>query len=207
MYVPASFAEHDREKLHEFIQRHSFATLVTSGQDEPFATHLPLLLDVAGGDRDGRLVGHFARANPHWKVAADSRVLAVFHGPHAYISPGWIDVRNVVPTWNYIAVHAYGVLRVTEDRAKLREIVERTVIAYESKRENPWSLDRPDDDYVEQLLGGIVGFEIVIDRLEGKWKLSQNHVVERRRQIVEGLQATQGHDENAIAEVMRVSLE
>ncbi len=131
----------------------------------------------------------------------------MFHGPHAYISPGWIDVRNVVPTWNYIAVHAYGVLRVTEDRAKLREIVERTVIAYESKRENPWSLDRPDGDYVEQLLGGIVGFEIVIDRLEGKWKLSQNHVVERRRQIVEGLQATQGHDENAIAEVMRVSLE
>jgi transcriptional regulator len=201
MYIPPSFLETDLTKLHDFMEQHNFATLISSRQGEPVASHLPLLLDREAGPH-GRLIGHMARANSHWQSASNQRALAIYHGPHAYVSPGWIEAKNVVPTWNYATVHAYGTLRVIEDRDRLCGILQRTVSRYESNREQPWSMASPDADFIEKLLAAIVGFEIDVDRLEGKWKLNQNHPLERREQIMSGLRETGRHDELQIAELM-----
>jgi transcriptional regulator len=201
VYIPPIFLETDSVKLHDFMEQHSFATLISSQADEPVASHLPLLLDREVGTH-GRLIGHMARANPHWKLAADERILAIYHGPHAYVSPGWIDAPNVVPTWNYVTVHAYGTLRVIEDRDRAHDILQRTVSRYESNREQPWSMASTDADFIEKLLVAIVGFEIEVDRLEGKWKLNQNHPLERREQIIRGLLESGRHDECDIAKLI-----
>lgn len=206
MYIPASFHETDQFKLHDFIDAHGFATLISTTGYEPVASHLPILLDRDAGPH-GRLIGHFARANSHWNVASSGKALVVFHGPHAYVSPGWMEPRNVVPTWNYVAVHAYGSLRLIEDRDRLRDIVWLTVEKYESQREQPWWMDAPEPEFIDKLLTAIVGFEIDIERLEGKWKLNQNHPAERRGQIIRGLQLTGRHDELQIAELMQGTLE
>jgi transcriptional regulator len=205
MYVPASFAVTDLAVLHDFIERHSFATLVSHDGTEPFASHVPLLLDRDAG-LHGRLVGHVARANPQWKHAGGQRVLAIFSGPHAYVSPTWYAAQNVVPTWNYVAVHAYGVLRLIEDRERLREIVRRTVAVYEASMPRPWSVEMPEAAFIDKLLEAIVGFEIEIDRIEGKWKLNQNHDAERRRRVVEALRASDNTDGLQIAGLMENTL-
>lgn len=206
MYVPASFHETDQAKLHDFMEQHAFATLVSPAAGGPVASHLPLLVDRHVGAH-GQLIGHFARANSHWELAPKQQTLVIFHGPHAYVSPGWMESRNVVPTWNYVAVHAYGVLRLIEDRRRLREIVQRTVEKYESPRNQPWSIDSPEPEFIDKLLGGIVGFEIEIQRLEGKWKLNQNHPAERRQKIIHGLRATGRHDEQQIADLMQATFD
>lgn len=201
MYVPPSFLETDPTKLHDFMEQHSFATLISTHEGEPVADHLPLLLDREVGQH-GRLIGHMARANSHWQTSANQRALAIFHGPHAYVSPGWLRSQNVVPTWNYVTVHAYGTLRLIEDRDRLRDIVRRTVETYEAHRATPWSMSQPEADFIDKLLAAIVGFEIDIERLEGKWKLNQNHPAERREQIIRGLRETGRHDELQIADLM-----
>lgn len=201
MYTPSSFQVTDLATLHSFIERYSFATLVSQQGDESVATHVPLLLEPNRGD-NGQLVGHMARANPQWKSAHATRVLAIFHGPHAYISPTWYESNETVPTWNYATVHAYGVLNLVEDRERLREIVERTVQVYEAGMPAPWSMDVVDPAYLEKMLLGIVGFEIAIDRLEGKWKLNQNHPVERREKVVRALDATGRAGDADVARMM-----
>jgi transcriptional regulator len=201
MYIPSAFQEIDIARLHSFIEEHSFATLVSHHENEPLASHLPLLLDRTAGV-NGRLVGHMARPNPQWQTAAGQRVLAIFHGPHAYISPRWYEARNVVPTWNYATVHAYGVLRLVEDRDRVRESLERTVEVYEAKMEQPWSMESPEPEFIEKLEGGIVGFEIDVDRFEGKWKLNQNHPTERREKVIRGLRSLGDHDADQIAALM-----
>jgi transcriptional regulator len=202
VYIPASFRVDDLPTLHSFMDRYSFATLCSSTNGELEATHLPLLLDrnIA---RHGRLVGHMARPNGQWKRAAGSQVMAIFAGPHAYISPTWYESNETVPTWNYAAVHAYGVLRLIEDESRLREIVRRTVDVYERSKPRPWSMDLAPSQFLDKMLLGIVGFEIEIDRLEGKWKLNQNHPVERREKVIRALGATGRPDEAAVAEMMR----
>lgn len=205
MYTPPSFVENDRNTLHDFMDQNSFATLISTDEHEPFASHLPLLIER---DRrsHGVLTGHFARANPHWQVANGQRVLIIFHGPHAYISPGWVQSTTMVPTWNYVAVHAYGVLRTVGDPRHVRDILTRMVSRYESRREHPWSMDLADDEFIDKLTSAIVGFEVVIDRLEGKWKLSQNHSTERREQTISGLLGTARADEAQIARLMNETL-
>lgn len=205
MYIPPSFLVTDSATMHDFMQSHSFATLVSQAGAEPLASHLPLLVDRDVGTH-GRLIGHMARANSHWQSAAGQRVLAIFHGPHAYVSPGWMESQNVVPTWNYVTVHAYGSLRLIEDRDRLRDIVQRMVETYEASRSSPWSMSQPESEFIDKLLAAIVGFEINIDRLEGKWKLNQNHPVERREQIIRGLLETGRPDEQQVAELMRATL-
>jgi transcriptional regulator len=204
MYVPQHFAVTDRAALHEFIERHSFGLLVSQVGGTPFATHIPFLLDRAGGPH-GALVGHVARANPHWKELATQPVLAVFSGPHAYISPSWYEVENVVPTWNYTAVHATGRAALVEDKAALLEIVQRSVAVYESAMPHPWELDTS-GPFVDRLIAQIVGFRIEIETLEGKWKLNQNHPVERREKVIRALEAQGGEDALGIAELMRATL-
>jgi transcriptional regulator len=201
MYVPASFAVTDRAVLHQFMEAHSFATLVSHDGTDPFASHVPLLLDRDAGPH-GRLIGHIARANPQWKHAGGQRVLAIFSGPHAYVSPTWYEAQNVVPTWNYVAVHAYGALRLIDDRERLREIVRRTVAVYEANMPRPWSVKMPEAVFIDKLLDAIVGFEIDVDRIEGKWKLNQNHDAERRRKVVEALRAQGSADGLQIAGLM-----
>lgn len=204
MYIPPAFAEHDLMKLHDFIQQHSFGLLVSQVGEEPFATHLPLLLERFAGPQ-GELVGHVARANRQWESLDGQTVLAVFSGPHAYISPAWYEAENVVPTWNYTAVHVYGRVRLVEDPDSLFEIVQSTTVAYEKSRPTPWAVGGR-DTFMERLLAMIVGFRIEIERIEGKWKLSQNHPAERRQKVIRALREAGGETARAVADAMLASL-
>jgi transcriptional regulator len=204
MYVPPHFAESDPATLHDFIEGHSFGLLVSQAGGVPFASHLPFLLDRTAGPH-GTLLGHMARANPHWRELAGQTALAVFAGPHAYVSPAWYGAENVVPTWNYVAVHAYGRATVIEDRPTLLDIVRRSVTYYEASLPRPWVLDES-SPFVGRLLGQIVGFRIEIERLEGKWKLNQNHPAERRRKVADALRERGGDDARAVAALMRAML-
>lgn len=128
------------------------------------------------------------------------RVLAIFSGPHAYISPTWNESEDVVPTWNYVAVHAYGVVSVPYDKEELREILVRSVEFFESSYQSPWVM--PDSDYMDSMLQAIVGFRIEIDQIEGKWKLSQNQPKDRRRKVVERLEKRGDYNSLSIADIM-----
>jgi transcriptional regulator len=204
MYVPPHFAVSDTARLHDLIERYSFGLLVSQVGGVPFASHLPFLLDRTAGPH-GTLLGHVARANPHWRELAGQTALAIFSGPHAYVSPTWYDAEYVVPTWNYVAVHAYGRAAVIEDRADLLNIVQRSVAVYESAMPRPWTFDGA-SAYAGRQLGAIVGFRIEIERLEGKWKLNQNHPVERRKKVADILGGQSGGDARAVAEMMRAML-
>jgi len=204
MYVPASFAVDDPAELHSAIEKYSFATLFSAVQGNLVATHLPLLLDRSKGPH-GTLIGHVARANQQAEQAENQSVLAVFSGPHAYISPTWYESSPAVPTWNYVAVHAYGKLKIITSKEELAGMLVRMVTLYESGMPNPWQLDSK-SDYIERLLPQIVGFQIEIERLEGKWKLSQNHSLSRQEKVATALQAQPDENSQAIASLMRKSL-
>lgn len=205
MYTPQSFVESDLAKLHSCIEQNSFATLVTTGTSGPTASHLPLLLDRESGP-NGTIIGHLAKANPQWRNLDDSEALVIFQGPHAYISPGWMQEQNVVPTWNYVAVHATGKVVIEHDPGKLLDIVRQYVDFYESSLPVPWQLDTVDPEFTESLLQAIVGFSIEITTLEGKWKLNQNHSEERRQRIIHGLQRQPDASSHLIAELMQATL-
>jgi transcriptional regulator len=174
MYIPAVFRENRLEILHAHIREHSFGTLVSQVSGELFATHLPFLLDEARGP-NGTLLGHMARANPHWQgFQSGVESLVIFQGPHAYISPGWYVSEQSVPTWNYTVVHAYGSATLVENPRRVRELLERTVRTFEGEGQEAWSTARVDESYIANMARGIVAFELPIARLEGKRKLGQN---------------------------------
>ena len=184
MYVPRHFAEDDPDRLAALIAAHDFATLFTDGSGGPFATHLPLLLDRTRGPR-GTLIGHVARANPHWKSFDGRRALAVFAGPHAYVSPRWYASQPAVPTWNYVAVHATGAVRAVEDPAALRATMDALARRYEG--EGRWTIAGQPTKFVDGMLRGIVGLELAIETLEGKAKLSQNRSAADREGVIAAL--------------------
>jgi transcriptional regulator len=168
------------------MRRYNFATLVTQHEGAPFATHLPFLLD-AGRGPSGTLIAHMARANPQWRdFAAGREALVIFQGPHAYISPSWYQTHPSVPTWNYAVVHAYGVPHIVEDRDTLYHMLEALVDTHEAGFAQPWRMDLP-RDYMDKMMRAVVGFEIEITRLEGKFKLSQNRSEQDRRRVAEML--------------------
>ncbi|QEL14090.1 FMN-binding negative transcriptional regulator [Limnoglobus roseus] len=204
MYVPSSFAVPELDTLHAFIARHSFGLLVSNVGGESFATHLPFLLDRTAGPH-GTLIGHLARANPHWRELERQLALAVFSGPHAYISPTWYEAEAVVPTWNYTAVHAYGRPQLIEDRATLLGILQQSVAVYERSMPRPWVLDEP-PAFLDKMLAQIVGFRIEIERLEGKFKLNQNHPAERQQKVARALREQGGEDALGVAEMMEANL-
>ena len=182
MYVPRHFSVEQRDALDRVIREYPFGLLVGVVEGAPFATHLPFLLD---GDR---LLAHVARGNPHWK-AIDGRteMLAVFSGPHAYVSPRWYEPGPAVPTWNYVAVHVYGMPRIIADAASVRALLDRLVDDYEA---GAWTVDGQDADFIDRMMRGIVAFEMPVARIEGKFKLSQNRPAgDRRRVAAELLQA------------------
>lgn len=205
MYTPFSFVEKDLSTLHSCIEENSFATLVTTDSPGPVVSHLPLLLDRADGP-NGTLIGHMAKANPQWRKITNSDAIAIFHGPHAYISAGWLKEQNVVPTWNYVAVHATGTMKLVEEPSELLDIVRRYVNVHEASMPEPWQLDSAEPAFIEKLLDAIVGFTIKIESLEGKWKLSQNHSEERRQKIITGLRSRPGVNDSQIAELMKATL-
>lgn len=203
MYIPAAFRESDTVRLHEFMQNNGFAVLTTYGPQGLVASHLPLLLDPSQSPF-GTLLGHFAKANEQ-ALEFGSEALAIFSGPHTYISPTWYEMPNTVPTWNYVAVHAYGVLTPVDDRNRLAEILQTMVNKYEGSRPVPWQFD-PSTDFHQKMLDGIIGFQVEITRLEGKWKLNQNHPLERRQRVIKALLAAGGENERAIAQLMSASV-
>lgn len=205
MYTPFSFVESDLPTLHSCIEENSFATLVTADSDGPVVSHLPLLLDRNDGP-NGRLIGHMAKANSQWREITNGDALAIFHGPHAYVSPGWLNEQNVVPTWNYVAVHATGKVKLVEEQSELLDIVRRYVNFYEASMPEPWQIGSADPEFIEKLLDAIVGFTIEISSIEGKWKLNQNHSEERRQKIIAGLQTRSGENHAQIADLMQATL-
>lgn len=204
MYVPAAFAETDRTRLHDFIEQNSFGLLVTQVEGLPFASHLPFLLERESGPH-GCLVGHMARANPQWQQAAGQTALAVFSGPHAYVSPTWYDADHVVPTWNYAAVHAYGRLQVIEAPGPLLDIVRSMVWVYEQAMPRPWSFAGT-GTFTERMLSQIVGFRMEVERIEGKWKMNQNHPPERRRKVARALRQRGDENARAVAAMIQAAL-
>ncbi|MBE7551144.1 MAG: FMN-binding negative transcriptional regulator [Anaerolineales bacterium] len=203
MYIPKAFAETNSEKLFAFIEANSFGILFSQHNGQPFATHLPFLVERST-ESPGWLWGHLARANPHWHDLA-GEVLIVFPGPHAYISPAWYEEENVVPTWNYLAVHVYGQLSLVQEDERLLKIVGDSVKFYEAARPAPWALDAS-ANYIHKMLKGIVGFKIEITRLEGKWKLNQNHSTARQERVVNALKQLPDQNSQEIAALMEDNL-
>jgi transcriptional regulator len=198
-YVPRHFRVDDREALERFVESHAFGTLVSTGSGGLSVSHVPFLCG-RGAEGRMRLLGHVARANPHWQeLESASDVLAIFAGPHAYVSPTWYRNHPSVPTWNYAVVHARGAARLLPE-AELAPLLDRLSRTYEDGRVAPWRMDALPGDYTAKMLGAIVGFEIAVDRLEGKFKLSQN----RRPEDVDGVVAAlEAQGEAELASLMR----
>jgi len=190
MYAPKSFREERLPVLHDFIRANAFAAVVSAGFEELEASHVPLILDQGVGEL-GVLRGHLSRANRHWEQLRTSVALAIFQGPHAYVSPSWYPSKQehgrVVPTWDYLAVHARGAVRTFDDAPSLRALLEALTNQYESQRDAPWKVGDAPDDYTANAMRGIVGFEIAMARIEGVWKMSQNRPPADRAGVVEGL--------------------
>ena len=206
MYLPHHFKEDRPEILGAFMREHPFATLVSLGADGLIGSHLPMLWDPAPAPF-GTLTGHIARPNPQGKDARGGfDALAIFLGPQAYISPNWYPSKRehgkVVPTWNYVAVHAYGPLKMIDDAEWLRAFVTKLTNLHESFSAVPWKVTDAPAAFVDQMLKGIVGMEIPLTRLEGKWKLSQNRPATDQASTVAGLKARDDTDSRAMAEAM-----
>jgi len=187
IYTPRAFAAQDTAAIARIIREHPFATLVTPGDAEPSVSHLPLQYHADDGEH-GVLLGHMARANPHWRALGRVGSVAIFHGPHAYVSPSsYTDPAAAVPTWNYAVAHVHGrveLMTADETRGLLDEMIER----YESNRAVPWRLQL-EGPPLTAMLGAIVGFRVVIERVEAKLKLSQNRSAEDRERVIATLRA------------------
>jgi transcriptional regulator len=210
MYVPSHFAVTERQRLVGLMHQRSFAMLTTVTGGEPFVSHLPLLWEDDGSPQ-GRLIGHMARANPQWQhfaamESAGAKSLAVFAGPHAYISPSWYDSKTQVPTWNYSAVHAYGMPRVISDEAAVLALLHKLVGTYESAFEQPWRMEGLPEGHAGRMSKAIVAFEMPIARLEGKSKLGQNKSAADRLGTAVALEKLGGEDNLAIAQLTRETL-
>lgn len=205
MYSPEAFRIHDRATLAAFMRRHSFATLVTHDGSMPQATHLPVILEDDPGP-NGTLVMHMARSNPQWRHFEDGReALVIFTGPHAYVSPAWYATAPAVPTWNYTVVHAYGTPRLVSDPVRFSRMLDELVDFHESTRDQPWPGILP-EEFRDGLMKAIVGIEIPISRIEGKFKLSQNRPGDAAR-VIERLAVSQDQTDRELAEMMHRELQ
>ena len=205
MYLPAHFEEGRSEVLHALMREHPFATLITHGDNGLTANHLPLHLAPEIAPL-GALQGHVARANPLWQEPADTEVLAIFHGPQTYVTPSWYPTKRehgkAVPTWNYVVVHARGRLRAIDDPDWLRRQLETLVASHEAGFAEPWQIADAPPDYIDKMLTAIVGIEITITELKGKWKISQNQPLANRAGVVAGLRQQGTADALAMAELV-----
>jgi len=206
LYVPPHFATGHRTAFARVVHDHPFATLVTPVLPEPLVTHLPLL-HVADCEPHGTLVGHFARANPHAEAAADAESIAIFHGPHAYVSPSWYaEPAAAVPTWNYAVVHAHGRIELARSAAETQAALDLLIHRFESTRHAPWQLGL-DRVRLEAMVRAIVGFRLRIKRIDAKFKLSQNRSREDQRRVAAALDAEPWADAAATAAWMRAEMD
>jgi len=206
-YLPPHFEENDLARLHAAIVAYPFGTVVINGSEGLVASHVPILLEREHGEM-GRLLFHFARPNPQWRlVGPETEALAIFLGPHAYVSPSWYattrESGKVVPTWNYLAVHAYGPLEIFEDEASLRDLVTRLTATHEQGREQPWSPSDAPGDFISTQLRGIVGLRMPIRRIYGKWKMSQNRPDADRSGAIDALRDSERPDDRKTAAIMQ----
>jgi transcriptional regulator len=207
MYLPKHFEETRVETLHELIRAHPLGALVTLTPGGLDANHIPFEVDPEPAPF-GTLRGHVARANPVWRdFARDVEALVMFQGPETYVSPSWYpskqETAKVVPTWNYVVVHAHGPLRFIDDRRWLRAFVERLTNRHEAGRRDPWKITDAPADYIDKQVGAIVGLEIPLTRLVGKWKVSQNRPAQDRDGVVEGLRRQGDPASVAMADAVR----
>jgi transcriptional regulator len=210
VYLPPHFTERDSEVLIAHIERHEFGLLVSHGARQPegagdaalIASQIPVL--VARRGDSVVLQGHLARANPQvGDLDRGGEVLAIFPGPHAYISPGWYGAGPAVPTWNYASVHVYGAARAVHDREWLRGLLDRLSMRHEAREAVPWRMRDLPPSYLDSMLRGIVGIEIAVTRLEGKFKLSQNRPASDRPRIIAALERRQDENSRDVAALMR----
>jgi transcriptional regulator len=202
VYLPPAFTEKSRDILVAHIERHDFGLLVSHGPHGLVASHIPFL--VEDSEPELRLLGHLARPNPQVAdLIAGGEALAIFSGPHAYISPRWYQSGPAVPTWNYADVHAYGSVRVIDDASWLRGFLDRLSRRHEAGSDNPWRMQDQPTAYMNAMIHGIVGIELTVSRLEGKFKLSQNRPAADRPRIIAALGARGDAEAAALAALMR----
>jgi len=203
MYIPPHFEEQNAQRLAALIAAYPFGVLVSTQAGRPLASHLPFLFDSAAGAR-GRLLGHMARANTQWRDWCDGQtVLAIFQGPHAYVSPAWYGAPGV-PTWNYAVVHLYGVPRLIEDAVRIEALLARQTAVHERRYPSPWQPDLTAAQR-ERLLRAVVGFEIDIADIQGKFKLSQNRSQDDQRRVMAQLAQTACPLEQGVSDLMRAN--
>ncbi|WP_434721792.1 FMN-binding negative transcriptional regulator [Mesorhizobium sp. RIZ17] len=202
MYTPPAFRDDDHRSLRATIRAARLAILVTATAEGPLATNLPLLLDENEGEH-GVIYGHVAKANPHWRVPPVGEALAMFMGPDAYVTPAWYQTKQetgkVVPTWNYVAVHAHGPIEFFDDADRLLEVVTRLTNLHEGERAAPWAVSDAPADFIQSQLKGIVGLRMPITRLEGKRKMSQNRNEADRAGVVSGLSSSDRPSDREVA--------
>ena len=202
VYLPPAFTETRPEILIAHIERYDFALLVSHGAHGMVASHVPCLIERQGDDL--HLQGHLARPNPQAAdLAKGGEVLTIFSGPHAYVSPRWYASGPAVPTWNYADVHAYGAPQLIDDAVWLRRFLQRLAQRHEAGSEMPWRMEDQPAAYIAGMLNGIVGFDIRVTRLEGKFKLSQNRPAADRPRIIAALEASEDADQAGVARLMR----
>lgn len=206
MYIPSAFNEDDVATLHRQIEGTRLAVLVTFGSRGLQANHVPLLFNPDQGP-NGTLHGHLSKANPQWReMEAGAEALVIFPGPDAYVSPSFYPSKaehgQAVPTWNYLAIHAYGIPEVFHDSDRLRELVSTLTAKHEAGRPQPWTLEDAPAEYIAKMLNAIVGFTIPISRLEGKRKLTQNRSAADIAGVQAGLAASSELNDNEIAQLM-----
>lgn len=194
MYIPASFRESRIAMLHELMRRHPLGLLVTHGASGLQASPVPFLLDPDDGEF-GVLRAHMAKANPHWRdLAGLAECLVTFQGPEGYVTPSWYpgkaETHRVVPTWNYAIVQARGRPTVVDDAAWLRRQLNDLTAGQERRRPQPWSVSDAPADYIAAQMKAIIGIEIPIERIEGKWKMSQNKEAPERTGVIDGMRST-----------------
>lgn len=204
MYTPEHFKMNDKDEIIEFIRHNSFAILISNNDGKLNSTHIPILIENEEGE-NGFLYGHFAKANQQWKNI-DKEVLVIFPGAHKYISPTWYESDQTVPTWNYISVHVYGNIEITNDKDVKIKLVKDLVKYFEGENSS-YSTENLKQSYFEGQINGIVGFKIEITNIEGKKKISQNHPVERQKSVINKLEEINDKDSKEIAEKMKRNLE
>jgi len=194
MYIPPYYREKDEQKLIGFMQAHNFANLVSSVKNVPMATHLPFVIEK----REDKLflVAHMAKANPQWESFTENELLIIFQGPHAYVSPAYYEKQQNVPTWNYIAVHAYGKAKIIDKEEDVMSLMERTIHTFEKGFYEQWKSLSP--EYVSGMLKAIVAFEIEVSKLDGKFKLSQNKTKNEQSTIIT---AFEKNDDSVVKEI------
>jgi transcriptional regulator len=207
MYVPKAFEENRIDVMHRLIRENPLATLVVQTAGGMEANHIPLHINMDGSEF-GTLVGHIARSNPLWKIfSAEAQVLVIFQGANTYISPSWYATKKengkVAPTWNYAVVHASGFMRAIEDPVWIRDLLNTLTDEHEAQFTQPWSVSDAPADYVEKLIDAVVGIEISISTMIGKWKVSQNQPENNRQSVIDNLKSSSNPQDQHMAALIK----